>query len=707
MRMQMPTNALDCLARLWHIADVEEFLESYDPILLLEYTGPGAEPISEEDLQRYAAQVVVDNLRKNGKNVIGSMKSFQNAMVKLRECQLGIPRPGSLKDDAWFRGALETAGSHCREKVRPGGQFVAGNRGDNDAETPRVRTAFQHCLLNVKKDGNTKTNKYGEFRGAACGRHKHAHLDAQGWLADLLIYDALTPGRDVEFGDLVLHRRVEWRTMPLFHQDNAVSADGLTSLFSNQLSKAGLRNTTNRLTHLMRNTAAIRAGAHTSVDIVELLGEYMCLTHGSMRSCRGLPSTKSLLRRCWTRIVGRLEKLKREGDAHDAPPRSHDSEGQARSGGEGRGQHNRHAKAAEYYQRTVKSNQAGPEDHAGCPLANDDGLAGACLCDVCPFEAEEATATVWLATLIMAGGWIPKAALTIIPGAAVASSQSMHTQVSDAATAATSSSGNRWWKMGAAGAVGLGMLSSVALADEAEHGLHAPDFPWPHEGFFSSYDARSIRRGFQVYQQVCATCHSLNQIHFRDLVGVCYTEEEAKNMALDIEVTDGPNDEGEMFDRPGRLSDKIPQPYANEEAARFANGGAYPPDLSLITKARHNGQNYVFSLLLGYREPPAGVSVREGLHYNPYFPGGAIAMPKMLNDEGVEYDDGTPATEAQQAKDVVTFLAWAAEPEADERKLMGVKWIVAMSLVLVTAVYYKRWKWAPLKSRKIIVDVVN
>ncbi|KAL4545489.1 hypothetical protein Ndes2526B_g00156 [Nannochloris sp. 'desiccata'] len=201
----MPTNALDCLARLWHIADVEEFLESYDPILLLEYTGPGAEPISEEDLQRCggqnrraqavriydrlgrladntndsyqtylnhfkaaidelnkrpeyegqsltylahpvskvadAAQVVVDNLRKNGKNVIGSMKSFQNAMVKLRECQLGIPRPGSLKDDAWFRGALETAGSHCREKVRPGGQFVAGNRGDNDAETPRVRTA--------------------------------------------------------------------------------------------------------------------------------------------------------------------------------------------------------------------------------------------------------------------------------------------------------------------------------------------------------------------------------------------------------------------------------------------------------------------------------------------------------------------------------------------------------------------------------------
>lgn len=291
-----------------------------------------------------------------------------------------------------------------------------------------------------------------------------------------------------------------------------------------------------------------------------------------------------------------------------------------------------------------------------------------------------------------------------LPGAAVASSHGIHSQAADATAAA---GGANWWRLGAAGAVGLGLLSSIALADEAEHGLHAPDFPWPHDGFFSSYDHRSIRRGFQVYQQVCSTCHSLNQIHFRDLVGVAYTEEEAKNMALDIEVTDGPNDEGEMFDRPGRLSDKIPAPYANEEAARFANGGAYPPDLSLITKARHNGQNYVFSLLLGYREPPAGVTIREGLHYNPYFPGGAIAMPKMLNDGGLEYDDETPATEAQQAKDVVTFLAWAAEPEADDRKLMGVKWIAAMSLVLVTAVYYKRWKWAPLKSRRIIVDVVN
>merc|ERR1711907_823860 len=197
------------------------------------------------------------------------------------------------------------------------------------------------------------------------------------------------------------------------------------------------------------------------------------------------------------------------------------------------------------------------------------------------------------------------------------------------------------------------------------------------------------------------------RVNYRNLVGVCMSEDEAKAQAAEIDVLDGPNDEGEMFERPGKLSDPFPSPYANEEEGRNASGGAYPPDLSLITKARHDGQNYVFSLLLGYRDPPPGVTVREGLYYNPYFPGGAIAMPKMLADEGVEYDDGTPATESQMAKDVVTFLAWAAEPEHDERKLMGVKWIFVLSLVLMQAVYYKRLRFAPLKSRKIIVDVVN
>ncbi|PKI70008.1 hypothetical protein CRG98_009611 [Punica granatum] len=199
----------------------------------------------------------------------------------------------------------------------------------------------------------------------------------------------------------------------------------------------------------------------------------------------------------------------------------------------------------------------------------------------------------------------------------------------------------------------------------------------------------------------------MSLISYRDLVGVAYTEEEVKAMAAEIEVVDGPNDEGEMFTRPGKLSDRFPQPYSNEQAARFANGGAYPPDLSLITKARHNGQNYVFALLTGYRDPPAGVTIREGLHYNPYFPGGAIAMPKMLNDGAVEYEDGTPATEAQMGKDVVAFLSWAAEPEMEERKLMGFKWIFLLSLALLQAAYFRRLRWSVLKSRKLVVDVVN
>ncbi|KAI3463086.1 hypothetical protein Pfo_019749 [Paulownia fortunei] len=246
-----------------------------------------------------------------------------------------------------------------------------------------------------------------------------------------------------------------------------------------------------------------------------------------------------------------------------------------------------------------------------------------------------------------------------------------------------------------AGVSGLLSFATIASCDEAEHGLGVPNYPWPHKGILSSYDHASIRRGHQVYQQVCASCHSMSLISYRDLVGVAYTEEETKAMAAEIEVVDGPNDEGEMFTRPGKLSDRFPQPYANEQAARFANG------------ARHNGQNYVFALLTGYRDPPAGVSIREGLHYNPYFPGGAIAMPKMLNDGAVEYEDGTPATEAQMGKDVVTFLSWAAEPEMEERKLMGFKWIFVLSLALLQAGYYRRLKWSVLKSRKLVLDVVN
>jgi len=292
------------------------------------------------------------------------------------------------------------------------------------------------------------------------------------------------------------------------------------------------------------------------------------------------------------------------------------------------------------------------------------------------------------------------------------------TGASSSATGGSSSScspastSNRGYAAGATVGASLAFATafgatSFALADEAEHGLHLPQYSWPHDGLFDSYDHASIRRGHQVYQQVCAACHSLNQICYRNLVDVAYTEQEVKAMAEEIEITDGPDDTGEMFERPGKLSDRLPSPYANEEGARYANNGAYPPDLSLITKARHDGINYVFALLLGYRDAPAGIEIRDGLYYNPYFPGGAIAMPKMLVDGGVEYDDGTVATETQMAKDVTTFLAWAAEPEHDDRKLMGAKWMFAMALLTVTAVYQKRYIWSQLKSRRVIVDAVR
>jgi ubiquinol-cytochrome c reductase cytochrome c1 subunit len=188
--------------------------------------------------------------------------------------------------------------------------------------------------------------------------------------------------------------------------------------------------------------------------------------------------------------------------------------------------------------------------------------------------------------------------------------------------------------------------------------LHSPSYPWEHLGLVSSYDCAALRRGFQVYRQVCATCHSIQRVHYRELVGVTHTTAELVQMAGEVDVLDGPNDEGEMFERPGKLSDPLPKPYQNEEQGRLANGGALPPDLSLMVKARHAGQDYLFSLLTGYCDPPAGKTMLPGLYYNPYFPGGAIAMPPPLNDDGVEYEDGTVATISQQARDVVQFLNW-------------------------------------------------
>merc|ERR1712142_241746 len=219
---------------------------------------------------------------------------------------------------------------------------------------------------------------------------------------------------------------------------------------------------------------------------------------------------------------------------------------------------------------------------------------------------------------------------------------------------------------------------------------HPPTFPWNHNGYFQSMDASSIRRGYEVYKNVCSACHSMKYVAYRNLIGVSHTEAEAKAEA----------ESGDMFSRPGKLSDYFPAPYANDGAARSANNGALPPDLSYITSARHGGENYIFSLLTGYVEPPAGVNVREGLYYNPYFPGGAIGMAQALYNELIEYSDGTPATASQMAKDVSVFLKWCSEPEHDQRKKMALKASLMFAIIISISYYLKRHKWSAIKSRK-------
>lgn len=251
------------------------------------------------------------------------------------------------------------------------------------------------------------------------------------------------------------------------------------------------------------------------------------------------------------------------------------------------------------------------------------------------------------------------------------------------------------------GLSGLAALATRPAECSGEDHIDPPKYEWNHHGAIASYDYASIRRGFQVYRQVCASCHSVNKVAFRSLVGVTHSEEEIKKIAESYEIVDGPNDSGEMFERPGKLSDKIPGPYKNEEQGRSANNGAYPPDLSLMVKARPGGIDYIVALLTGYVDAPAGKSILSGLHYNPYFPGGAIAMAKQLVDGQVEYEDGTPATETQMAKDVAAFLAWVAEPEHDERKKSGIQFIIAIIAALALSGYYKRFRWSIYKTRKI------
>jgi len=225
---------------------------------------------------------------------------------------------------------------------------------------------------------------------------------------------------------------------------------------------------------------------------------------------------------------------------------------------------------------------------------------------------------------------------------------------------------------------------------------------WSFDGVFGTFDRASLQRGYQVYQEVCAGCHSVQHLSYRNLSekgGPEFSLEEAKAIAAQFEVTDGPNEDGEMFTRPGRLSDKFVSPFSNVKAAAAANGGAYPPDMSVLAKARKGGADYIYSLLMGYEEAPAGYELDDGVYFNKYMAGNKIMMAEPLLDGVVEYADGTETTKAQMAKDVTAFLVWAADPHLEARHKMGFK-VFFYLIILLTMVYLSKQKvWSRFGSK--------
>jgi len=224
---------------------------------------------------------------------------------------------------------------------------------------------------------------------------------------------------------------------------------------------------------------------------------------------------------------------------------------------------------------------------------------------------------------------------------------------------------------------------------------------WSFKGPFGKFDRAALQRGYQVYTEVCSSCHSMKYLSYRNLIqsgGPEFSEAQAKAIAASFEVKDGPNADGEMFLRPGRLSDKFVMPYENEQAAQAANGGAYPPDMTVLAKARGGGVDYIYSLLQGYEDPPVGVTLDDGVYYNKYMYGNKIKMSNQLSDGLVEYSDGTNATVEQMAKDVTTFLMWTAEPHLETRHKMGFKAIVYL-IILTVLVYFSMKKiWSRIET---------
>lgn len=275
-----------------------------------------------------------------------------------------------------------------------------------------------------------------------------------------------------------------------------------------------------------------------------------------------------------------------------------------------------------------------------------------------------------------------------------------------------------------AAALVAGMAFAQAPALAAGGTEHPPGQKWSFSGPFGTYDRAQLQRGFKVFKEVCSACHSLEKIAFRNLSeagGPGFTEGQVKTLAAEYKVKDGPNEQGEMFERPGRPSDRFPKPFANDEAAKAANNGAVPPDFSVIAKARtyergfpmwlidivtqyqEQGVDYITAILIGYEDAPKGVTVEPGLNYNRYFPGNKIAMANpliaVLDDNGKPndpnfYTDGTPVTRDQVAKDISAFLMWAAEPKLEERKQTGAKVILWLMLLAGMLYFTKKRIWA-------------
>lgn len=239
-------------------------------------------------------------------------------------------------------------------------------------------------------------------------------------------------------------------------------------------------------------------------------------------------------------------------------------------------------------------------------------------------------------------------------------------------------------------------LAAPALADENALPPKSPPTGWPEQGFDGAYDRAALQRGFQVYKEVCSACHSMKLLSYRDLTQLGFNEAEVKAIASNYQVPDT-NDSGDAVQRPARPSDHFAGPFANDQAARAANGGALPPDLSLIVKARKGHEDYIYSILTGFDQTvPPTETMMKGMNYNPYFPGHQIAMPPPLHEGAVSFADGTTATVDQMAKDVTQYLAWASEPKLEERHQTGIK--VILFLIVFAAVMYgvKRKIWKKL-----------